>query len=91
MKVETDIITSIAASLMEWTVILMIMDVETFKTNVIIFTGNVIMCLIDNFQYQSESVDIDNITTRKKCLNYQNILLLRVSHFSYYDKKRQFH
>ena len=71
------IITSIAASLMEWTVILMIMDVETFKTNVIIFTGNVIMCLTDNFQYQSQSVDIDNITTRKKCLNYIFQQLLR--------------
>jgi hypothetical protein len=39
MKVETDIITSIAASPIGWAVILMIIYVETFKTDVIIFIG----------------------------------------------------
>jgi hypothetical protein len=37
LKVETDIITSIAVSSIGWTVILVIMYVETFKTDVIVF------------------------------------------------------
>ena len=41
--VETDIITSIAAS--PTAAILLIMYVETFKTDVIVFIGDVTMCL----------------------------------------------
>ena len=58
MKIETDTITSTASSLIGCTVILVTMYVETFKTDVIIFIGNVIMCvgvtLTDIFQYQSQ-------------------------------------
>jgi hypothetical protein len=45
MKVETDIITNITVSLIGRAVLLVIMYVEIFKTDVIIFIGNVIMCL----------------------------------------------
>jgi len=45
MKVTTDIIASIAASLIGQSVILVIIYIETFKTNVIVFIGNVIICL----------------------------------------------
>jgi hypothetical protein len=41
MKVETDIITSIAACLIGLAMILVIMNVKTFKTDVIIFICNV--------------------------------------------------
>ena len=54
MKVETDIITSMAVSLIP-----VIMDVKTFKTNVIVSICNIIMCLMsqtDDFQ-----LDIDII------------------------------
>ena len=54
MKVETDIITSMAVSLIPVT-----MDVKTFKTNVIVSICNIIMCLMsqtDDFQ-----LDIDII------------------------------
>jgi hypothetical protein len=44
VKVETYIITSIAMSLMEWVVILVIMYVKTFKTDDMVFIGNII-CL----------------------------------------------
>jgi nucleoside phosphorylase len=43
LNVETDIITSIAAS--PTAAILLIMCVEIFKTDVIVFIGDVIMCL----------------------------------------------
>jgi hypothetical protein len=45
MKVETDIITNITVSLIGRAVLLVIMYVEIFKTDVIIFIGNVILCL----------------------------------------------
>jgi hypothetical protein len=45
MKVETDIITNITVSLIGRAVLLVIMYVEIFKTDVIIFIGNVIVCL----------------------------------------------
>ena len=38
LKVETDIITSMA-------MILLVMQVETFKTDIIVLIGNVIVCL----------------------------------------------
>ena len=50
MKVETDIITSIAASPIGWNVILVLVYVETFITNVIVFVGNIIMCLMSHWQ-----------------------------------------
>jgi hypothetical protein len=43
MKIETDIIASIATSPIVRVVILMIRYVRTFKTNVIVFVGKVIM------------------------------------------------
>ena len=46
MKVKTDIIASIAASPIGQVVILLIMYVETFKTVVIVFISNVVMCLM---------------------------------------------
>jgi hypothetical protein len=46
LKVETDIIASISASLTGRAVILVIMYVEIFRTGVIVFIGNVITCLM---------------------------------------------
>ena len=45
MKVETNIITSIWASLIGRTVILVIMYVKTFKADIIVYISDVIMCL----------------------------------------------
>ena len=45
LKVETDIIVRIAARATERAVILVIMYVENFKTGVIVFIGDVKMCL----------------------------------------------
>jgi len=45
MKVETDIIISIVASLIGRAVIAVILYVETFKTDDIIFISTVIICL----------------------------------------------
>ena len=46
MKVETDIITRIAVSPVGQAVILVIINVETFKTDIfIVFICNLIMCL----------------------------------------------
>ena len=44
MKTETEIITSIAVSPVGQAVILEIMYVETFKTDIIVFISKVIMC-----------------------------------------------
>ena len=49
MKVETNIITSIRASLKGQTLILMIIYVETFNTNYIVFIDNAIMCLTSHW------------------------------------------
>ena len=57
VKVETDIITSITAGLTGRAVILIIMFVETFKTDIINFIGSGIISLdiipTDDFQYLS--------------------------------------
>ena len=45
LKVETYIIISIAMRLIGPAVILMIMWVETLKTDIIVFIGNILMCL----------------------------------------------
>ena len=50
LKVETYIITSISVSPIGRAVI---MSVDTFKTDVIVFIGNDIMCLTDSFQHAS--------------------------------------
>ena len=44
LKNETDIITNIASSPIEWAAILVIMYVDSFKTNVIKLIDNIIMC-----------------------------------------------
>jgi hypothetical protein len=44
LKVETDIITNISASLIGRAGIFVIMSVEAFKTDVIAFIGGVITC-----------------------------------------------
>ena len=49
LKVEIDIITSIAVSLTGQNVILLIMYVETFKTDFNVFISNI--TLTHNFQY----------------------------------------
>ena len=48
LKVETDIITSVSESLIRQHVILMIMSDKTFKTEVIVFICDVIMCLMSD-------------------------------------------
>jgi hypothetical protein len=62
MKVETNIITSVSVSPMERAVILVIMYVKTFKTDIIDFIGQIRMCLIDHFLYHSPFIDTHNIT-----------------------------
>jgi hypothetical protein len=66
MKVKTDIIFSRSVSLIGCVVILVIMYVETFKTDVIVFVCNVYnvfkVTLTDNFQYQSQSNSVDTDT-----------------------------
>ena len=52
LKVETDIITNIAGSLKGKAAILEIMYIRNFKTVVVIFIGNIIIC----FMSHSESV-----------------------------------
>ena len=49
LKVETDIITSITLSLIWWAVILVITYLAIFKTDVIVFIGNIIMCLTSHW------------------------------------------
>lgn len=46
MKVETDIVTSITVSLMGQVDILVIMYVETFKTDIIVLICNIVCSLI---------------------------------------------
>ena len=65
LKVETDILNNIAASPIGQIVILG-MFVKTFKTDVIVFIGNVIIYLTDNFHYQSQFVNTDNITRQEQ-------------------------
>ena len=72
MKVETDIIASIAASLIEGAVILVIMYVQTFKTDTIVFISieHHVVTLTDIFQYQCQSVDTDSITQWDQRTNF---------------------
>ena len=48
LNVETDIITSMAASLTGGAMILVIMYVDIFKTGIIVFISDVNMCLISH-------------------------------------------
>ena len=48
MKVETDIITNIAANPVGRAEILVIMYVKTLKSDVIVFIDNVIMCMMSH-------------------------------------------
>jgi hypothetical protein len=48
MKVETDIIDSIASSPTKQAVILVIKYVEIFKTDIIVFISDVKMCLMSH-------------------------------------------
>jgi len=64
MMVETGIISSIAASLIGQAVILVIMFVEVFKTDVIFFISKVIMGLMSHRRIIfsiSQCIDIENI------------------------------
>ena len=72
MKVETDIIASIAASLIEGAVILVIMYVQTFKTDTVVFISieHHVVTLTDIFQYQCQSVDTDSITQWDQRTNF---------------------
>jgi hypothetical protein len=66
MKVETHIIASMTASPIGSAVILVIMYAETFKNDVNSFYrlhhSVFDITLTDNFQYQNQFVDTDNIT-----------------------------
>jgi glycine betaine/choline ABC-type transport system substrate-binding protein len=53
MKVETDIIANITASLIGQALILVKKSVETLKTDVIVVIGNIDITLTDNFRSQS--------------------------------------
>jgi hypothetical protein len=48
MKVETDIITSIATNPVGRAEILVIMYVKTLKSDLTVFIGNVIMCMMSH-------------------------------------------
>jgi hypothetical protein len=61
-KVETRIIARIGAISIGRAVILVIIYVETFKTDFIVFIVTFDATLTDNFQYQGQFVDSDNIT-----------------------------
>jgi len=75
MKAETHIITSITASPIGRNVILVIVYVETLITNVIVFIGNIIMCLTSHWQIIfsiHQLVDTDNITWWDQKKNVKN-------------------
>jgi len=68
IKVETDIITSIATSLIgrarQDKILVMYHYVKTFKNDTIVFIANITVIdvsLTDNFQYQNQSFDTYNI------------------------------
>ena len=65
LKVETDIITSIAVR--PGPVILVTMSIVTFKSDITFFNGSLFdVTLTDNFQYQNQFVDNQNIIRRDK-------------------------
>jgi len=65
MKVETDIIASITASPVGQAVILLIMYVETFKTDVFVLN----VTLSNLFQYYGQYVNTKNSTWRDQRKN----------------------
>ena len=72
LKAETDIITTKAASLIGQAEILVIMFVEIFKTDVIVFICNIIMCLTSHWPIF--------------CSQYQCPLILIISHSEIKEK-----
>ena len=48
LKVETDIIANISASLIGGAGIIVILSIEAFRTNIIVFIGDVIMCFMSD-------------------------------------------
>jgi hypothetical protein len=78
LKVETDIITSFTESLIGWA---MMMYIETFKTDVIVFIGNIIMCLMSqwpiNLSIMVSSWSVHgcwhchSVRSKEKCKNYR--------------------
>jgi hypothetical protein len=85
MRVDIDIITSIDVILIGPTVI---MYVETFEIDVIVFIGNVIMCLTSHWPIisgiQSQFINYDNITPVKNLQITNNIIYQGYNHFSSY-------
>ena len=51
LKVETDNITSISASQIGQVMTLSIRHVKTFKTDIIVFTSKIIMCLMSHYSH----------------------------------------
>ena len=63
VKVKTEIMASITSSMIGQAVKLVILYAETFTANVIVFIGHVALTTYCPyiFQYQSQSVNADNI------------------------------
>ena len=80
LKVETDIITSIAASPTGWAVKLVIMYVAIFKTGVIVFIGEVKMSLWTNLIFvdkgQFSDPDFISGTHQRENVQFANKCLL---------------
>jgi len=69
LQVETDIITSISASLIRRSAILVVMYVEIFKADIIGFIDVFDVTLTYNFHYQRQFVNTGNITQWDKRQN----------------------
>lgn len=65
LKVHADIIINMTTFPVERTIILVIMYVTTFKTHVIVFMDNIVMCLTSHwlmiFSISPAAIDTDNI------------------------------
>jgi hypothetical protein len=87
--VETDIITSIAVSLIGGIVILVSVCVETFKTDVIVFVANFIMCFrhersISTYGYSWKKIkEIDICPVKYRYLSFHIVFLLLSWSWSY--------
>ena len=78
VKIETEIIASIKASPIWQAVILMLMCIETFKSDVIIFIGNIIMYLMPHWPIISNNRITKLILTISLCkINGQMSKLLK--------------
>jgi hypothetical protein len=65
LKVETDLLLVSQSSLKEWAVIFVIMFVETFRADIIVFIGDIIMCFTTDWQ----------INLRMRVTNWPNIFV----------------